>query len=145
MRSLHTQVAFLTFAWVSFTVPGYAIAFFTPTIINELGFSVANSQLLSVSPYAAGCVCVILVGILSDRRQLRGPYVISGAVIGIVGCITLHTQTSPGAALVGLVLAAAGIFPCTPVIFAWTSSNAGGDFKRGVAIAMVSGFANLGG
>ena len=70
---------------------------------------------------------------------------IAGAIIGIVGCLTLYTQTRPGAALVGVVLAVVGIFPCVPVILAWTSSNAGGDFKRGVAIAMVNGLANLGG
>ncbi|KAI9568277.1 major facilitator superfamily domain-containing protein [Boletus coccyginus] len=130
---------------ICFSAPGYAISLFTPTIINELGLSVANSQLLSVPPYAAGCVCSILVGIYSDRHQLRGPYVIAGAVVGIVGCVTLYTQTKPGAALVGVVLAVMGIFPCVPVILAWTSSNAGGDFKRGVAIAMVNGLANLGG
>ncbi|KAI9461487.1 major facilitator superfamily domain-containing protein [Boletus coccyginus] len=130
---------------IGFTVPGYAIAFFTPTIINELGFSVANSQLLSVTPYAAACVCIILVGIHSDRHQLRGPYIIAAAFTGIMGSVTLYTQTRHSATLVGIVLLAMGTFPCTPVIFAWTSSNAGGDFKRGVAIAMVSGFANLGG
>jgi len=67
-RSLYTQVAFLTFEWASFSVPNHAISLFMPTIINELGFSVANSQLLSIPPYAAGCICVILVGIYSDKH-----------------------------------------------------------------------------
>ncbi|KAI9460320.1 MFS general substrate transporter [Boletus coccyginus] len=130
---------------IGFSVPGYAIAFFTPTIINELGFSVADSQLLSIPPYAVACVCVILVGIHSDRHHLRGPYMIAAALIGMVGFIILYTQTRPGAALVGLVLAIVGIAPSGPVALAWTSSNAGGDLKRGVAIAMVTGLANIGG
>ncbi|KAI9566948.1 major facilitator superfamily domain-containing protein [Boletus coccyginus] len=107
---------------IGFSVPAYAIAFFSPTIINELGFSVADSQLLSIPPYAVACVCVILVGIHSDRHHLRGPYMIAAALIGMVGFIILYTQTRPGAALVGLVLAI-----------------------RGVAIAMVTGLANIGG
>ena len=145
-RSSYTQVVFLTFSYgASFSVPAYAIAFFTPTIINELGFSVANSQLLSIPPSAAACVCVILVGIHSDRHHIRGPYVIAASLIGLVGFITLYTQTSPAAALVGLVLAVVGMAPSGPVALAWNSSNAGGDFKRGVAIAMVVGLANIGG
>lgn len=70
---------------------------------------------------------------------------IAGASIGMTGFIIIYTQTSPGVTLVGVVLAAAGIFPCTPVTLAWASSNAGGDIKRGVAIAMVTGLAGLGG
>lgn len=133
------------FTWTSLLVPGYAIALFTPTIINELGFSAANAQLLSVPPFVGGCVCTILVGTCSDRHQLRGPYVIAGAFVALVGYIVLYTQTSPGASYVGVVLAAAGTFPPIAVILAWASSNAGGDIKRGVAIAMVIGFGNLGG
>ncbi|KAI9460333.1 MFS general substrate transporter [Boletus coccyginus] len=113
---------------IGFSVPAYAIAFFSPTIINELA-----------------CVCVILVGIHSDRHHLRGPYVIAAALVGMVGIITLYTQTRPGAALVGLLLTTVGIAPSAPIALAWVSSNAGGDFKRGVAIAMVTGFANIGG
>lgn len=136
---------FLTFVSASLIVPGYAIALFTPTIINELGFSAVNAQLLSVPPFVAGCITTLLVGIHSDKRQLRGPYVIGGILAGLAGCITLYTQTNPIIALLGVVGAATGIFPTIPVILAWTSSNAGGDVKRGVAIAMVVGLANTGG
>ena len=57
----------------------------------------------------------------------------------------LYIEARPGAALVGVVLAAMGIFPSIPVALAWVSSNAGGDIKRGVAIALVNGLGNLGG
>ena len=64
---------------------------------------------------------------------------------GLVGCMILYMQARPGAALVGVVLAAMGISPSVPVSLAWVSSNAGGDIKRGVAIALVNGLGNLGG
>lgn len=121
------------------------MALFTPTIINELGFSAANAQLLSIPPYVAGCLSVIVVGICSDKHRLRGPYVLGGGIVGLVGCLLLYTQVQPGVALFGVVLAAVGVFPCVPVVLAWVSSNAGGDIKRGVAIAMVNGLGNLGG
>jgi len=129
----------------SMAVSVYSLALFIPTIINELGFSAVHSQLLSVPPYVAGCVCTLFVGIFSDMNNLRGPYVIGGACVSLVGYIVLYTQTNPGASYVGTVLAAAGVYPTVPISIAWISSNAGGDMKRGVAIAVVVGGANLGG
>ncbi|KAN0087462.1 Major facilitator superfamily domain containing protein [Tylopilus felleus] len=133
------------FIYIGFVIPAYSLALFTPTIINELGFSAANAQLLSIPPYVAGCLSVIVVGICSDKHRLRGPYVLGGGIVGLVGCLLLYTQVQPGVALFGVVLAAVGVFPCVPVVLAWVSSNAGGDIKRGVAIAMVNGLGNLGG
>lgn len=116
-----------------------------PTIVHELGFSGANAQLLSVPPFVLGCTATIIVGIYSDKHQLRGPYVIAGGFIALAGYIVLYTQRSPGVSYTGAILAAMGSFPPVPVIIAWVSSNAGGDIKRGVALAMVIGFGNLGG
>ena len=123
----------------------YAIALFTPTIINELGFSAANAELLSVPPFVVGCICTILAGIASDIHKMRGPYVIAGASVSLVGYIILYTQTSAGAAYIGTILAAAGVYPTIAIAITWAGSNAGGDTKRGVVIAMVNGMANLGG
>ncbi|KIM85952.1 hypothetical protein PILCRDRAFT_5051 [Piloderma croceum F 1598] len=76
-------------------VPIYAIALFTPTIINELGYSAANAQLLSVPPFAGGFFTV-LVGIYSDKYQIRGPIVAGGVFISLIGYIVLYTQKAPG-------------------------------------------------
>jgi len=91
-------------------IPTFAVSFFTPTIISELNFSVTDAQLLSAPPYVAGCICTIVVGIYSDKLQLRGPFVIGGALVGLVGFIVLYTQTNPSAALVGVVLGVMGIY-----------------------------------
>ena len=45
----------------------------------------------------------------------------------------------------GTVIAACGVFPSIPVVVAWVGGSAGGDVKRGVALAMAIGAANLGG
>ncbi|KAF9237557.1 MFS general substrate transporter [Melanogaster broomeanus] len=106
--------------YMGLLVPGYAIALFTPTIINELGFSAANAQLLSVPPFVAGCMFTILVGIYSDKHKIRGPYIVGGAFVSLVGYIVLYTQSDP-------------------------NSSYAGDMKRGVVLAMVIGLGNLGG
>ena len=70
---------------------------------------------------------------------------IAGAFVSLVGYIVLYTQTSPGASYAGTVLAVFGVFPTIAVDLAWAGSNAGGDVKRGVVLAMVIGMGNLGG
>jgi hypothetical protein len=131
--------------YIGLLIPIYAIALFTPTIIKELGYSAANAQLLTVPPYVAGCFCTILVGIYSDKCQLRGPFVIGGATVSLIGYVVLYTRGTAGVGYAGTFLAAVGVFPTIAVMVAWAGGNAGGDMKRGVVIAMVIGLANLGG
>jgi len=146
LQALKDYKIYLQFIiYIGLVVPGYGISLFTPTIINNLGFSAANAELLSAPPFLAGCVTTVLFGIYSDKRKIRGPFVIGSALIGLIGYVILYTQTSPGISYFGTVLTAMGVFPCIPIDLAWVSSNAGGDIKRGVAIAMVNGFGNLGG
>ncbi|KAF6740917.1 phthalate transporter [Ephemerocybe angulata] len=126
-------------------IPVYAISLFTPTIVNEMGFTAAISQLLTVPPFVCGCILTLVFGILSDRKNLRGPFVIAGATISMIGYIILISQKSLGGSYAGAILAATGVYPCVPVTLAWAGSNAGGDMRRGVALAMVIGMGNLGG
>ncbi|TFK67362.1 MFS general substrate transporter [Pluteus cervinus] len=130
---------------IGLVIPVYAIALFTPTIVNELGFGAAEAQLLTVPPYVAGCIATIAVGFWSDRLNLRGPFIIGGAFVSLVGYIVLYTQDKPVPAYIGAILAAVGIFPTVPVDLAWAGSTAGGDVRKGVVIAMVIGIGNLGG
>ncbi|EGO25330.1 hypothetical protein SERLADRAFT_368727 [Serpula lacrymans var. lacrymans S7.9] len=131
--------------FIGILVPVYCIALFMPTIINELGYSAANAQLLSVPPFVAGCIFTIVVGIISDKHQLRGPYIIGCALVSLIGFIILYVEDRPGPSYAGAILAAVGVFPTVAVELAWVASGAGGDMKRGVAIAMVIGIGNLGG
>ncbi|KAG2348123.1 MFS general substrate transporter [Suillus weaverae] len=131
--------------YLGLLVPGYAIALFSPTIINELGYTAANAQLLSVPPFVAGAIATIIVGVYSDKHNLRGPYIIGGALVSLVGYILLYCSVQAGPSYVGACLAAAGNYPTVAVVLAWAGSNAGGDLKRGVVLAMVIGLGNLGG
>jgi hypothetical protein len=50
-------------------IPVYAFSLFIPTIINNLGYTAANAQLLSTPPYVAGCIFTVAIGILSDNMK----------------------------------------------------------------------------
>lgn len=50
----------------------YAFSLFLPTIVEQLGFTSAKAQLLTVPPYAVAAVCTIGIGWLADRTGWRG-------------------------------------------------------------------------
>ncbi|KAG2369031.1 major facilitator superfamily domain-containing protein [Suillus spraguei] len=131
--------------YLGLLVLGYAIALFSPTIVNELGYSTANAQLLVVPPFLAGAIATIVVGIHSDKHNLSDPYIIDGALVSLVGYIMLYCSVRAGPSYAGTCLAAAGTYPAIPIILAWAGSNAGGDLKRRVVLVMVIGISNLGG
>jgi Sec-independent protein secretion pathway component TatC len=129
----------------SVVVPVYAVALFTPTTIKSLGFSAAAAQLLSIPPFVCGCISTILTGIYSDKMNLRGPFVVLGAGVSMIGYIIAYATSKPGPGYAAAIIAASGVFPTIAVNIAWAGGNAGGDMKRGVVIAMVIGIGNLGG
>jgi len=126
-------------------VPIYAIALFLPTIIHSLGYSAADAQLLTIPPFVAGCIITISVGYFSDKYNFRGPFIIGGCIISLVGFIVLITETRPGAGYAGSFIAAIGVFPTIAISLAWAGSAAGGDVRKGVTFAIVIGLGNLGG
>jgi len=131
--------------YIGLLIPVYAIALFTPTIVQELGFTAAQAQLLTIPPFVCGCIATIGVGYLSDKYSMRGPFIIGSCFVALIGYIVLYTQSAPGAGYAGAVLAAVGVYPTIAVDLAWAGSIAGGDTRKGVVIAMVIGLGNLGG
>ena len=129
----------------SVVIPAYAVALFTPTIINDLGFSAANAQLLSIPLFVCGCITTLIIGVYSDKLNSRGPFIILGATISMVGYIIAYTTSKPGPGYAAAILATSGVYPTIPVSIAWAGGNAGGDMKRGIVLAMVVGIGNLGG
>lgn len=123
----------------------YAIALFIPTIINELGYSAARAQLLTIPVFVAGCLTTVLFGWLSDKYVIRGPFIIGSCLLSLIGFIILYTTKTPGASYVGAVFAAMGAYPTIAIDVAWAGSAVGGDIQKGVALAMVVGTGNLGG
>ncbi|KAH8832715.1 major facilitator superfamily domain-containing protein [Flagelloscypha sp. PMI_526] len=132
--------------YIGLLIPVYAIALFLPSIVNQLGYSAAKAQLLTIPPFVAGCLMTILIGFLSDKFKLRGPFIVGMASISLIGYIVLYTQPKhAGASYAGAFLCAVGVYPTIAVDLAWAGSAAGGDMDRGVLIAMVIGMGNLGG
>ncbi|CAG8615761.1 6334_t:CDS:10 [Funneliformis mosseae] len=124
----------------------YSFAMFLPSIVNGLGFDFVISQLLSVPPFLCGTASTLFVAVLSDRKRIRGPFIVILSLFGIVGYILLIVPSSGitvkyiGACVVGI-----GAIPCLATSVAWLTNNVAGNGKRSVATAMLVAFANVGG
>ncbi|KAH8898844.1 MFS general substrate transporter [Thozetella sp. PMI_491] len=137
---VHMLITFLVYTGL------YSYSLFLPTIVNSLGtWSPQTSQLMTVPPYIAACICCIGAGYLADRWGQRGIFMIFFMCTAIVGLVMLLATSSPGVRYTGCFFLACGIYPNVPQGVAWNGNNIGGSLKRGVGIAMHVGFGNLGG
>jgi len=124
----------------------YSIALFLPSIIKSLGFTGPQAQLLTVPVNFFAALYTIATGAISDRTGYRGPWVVFNSVLAVIGyALAFASNGAPALGYAGAAVAAAGSYASASVLPAWTASNAGGEVKRGIAIAMGIGCSSLGG
>ncbi|KAG8711728.1 hypothetical protein FRC09_020444 [Ceratobasidium sp. 395] len=97
-----------------------------------------------VPPYVAACILTVVTGMTADRLKTRGRFLIGCYLLSMVGFIMLLASPKPAVQYAAVYIAAAGAFPNAAMVMAWCG-NFGGSMKRGIAIAMVVAFGNLGG
>ncbi|KAG1793326.1 uncharacterized protein HD556DRAFT_1443761 [Suillus plorans] len=77
-------------------------------------------------------------------RSAVSAFWFSSLVFSIAAALNINSVQA-GLSYVGVCLAAAGNYLTLAVVLAWAGSNARGDLKRGVVLAMAIGISNLGG
>jgi len=70
-------------------LPANTISLFLPTIINCLGYSATQAQLLSIPPYVVASITTMSTAILAERTGQRAPFIIGSSAVSIVGYIML--------------------------------------------------------
>ncbi|KAA8651940.1 uncharacterized protein ATNIH1004_000839 [Aspergillus tanneri] len=126
---------------------GYAVSFFTPTILNQLGWTAVRAQVMSIPIYAIAMVVSLSMAFLSDRLKHRYGFTLAGCLIATTGYVLLICQTAipVGARYFALVAITSGGYLTQPILMGWLSNNMGGHYKQSVASAMQIGFGNCGG
>jgi cyanate permease len=72
----------------------YAVSFFIPTIIQEMGYTAAMSQLRTIPIFIVAGVTALLVAWATDRVQHRYAFTIAGVVVSGIGYVVLLCQSS---------------------------------------------------
>ncbi|GMK56633.1 hypothetical protein CspeluHIS016_0304730 [Cutaneotrichosporon spelunceum] len=136
---------FFGFAFFSAVIPLYCFSLFSPTIINQLGYTAGKAQLMSVPPYVLASIMTIVMGWLSDRYKTRTPFLMVFGIMGSVGYGLLLANISTAVSYFALFFAACGIYPAFPIIVAWGSNNIGGTLKKSVGTGLLICSGNSGG
>lgn len=65
------------------------------TIIRSLGYSSVKAQLFTVPPNMGGFFMVIIGTYVSDKIKMRGPIMIVGCLLAVIGYIMLLVPARP--------------------------------------------------
>ena len=110
--------------------PIYSYSLFLPIILEEFGYSLYITQLLTVPPNTLAFCMVLLTCWLSDRFKFRGYFMLGWILVAIGGYIMLLVTPNTNVEYGGTFLVAAGIFPCSPLIMAWLANNLAPHYVR---------------
>ncbi len=126
---------------------GYAGAFFTPTILKQLGWTAVRAQVLSIPIYIVSFIITMITAVASDRLRHRYAFTMIGVLVATAGYVLLLAQKSVpvGVRYFAVYLITTGGYITQPVTLTWLANNMGGHYKRSVAAAMQIGFGNCGG
>ncbi|KAL4895466.1 major facilitator superfamily domain-containing protein [Aspergillus ambiguus] len=129
------------------TISLYGYTYSVPTIIQGLGYSSANAQLLTVPPYIVGVISIVAFSWLSDSKQIRWISIIFPYAIACVGLIALLAipPRLPGLTYAFLFTIPAGASPPIMGLLSWFGNNLAPSWKRAIGMALVISVGNLGG
>ncbi|PPQ76146.1 hypothetical protein CVT26_011796 [Gymnopilus dilepis] len=142
MTSPHVIIMFVVYFMGGTSL--YGLALFLPSIVNQLGFSPNESQLLSVGPATISSVTVI-AAYLSDKHRSRALPLIIISFLAVAGLVIYLTSTNKHLLYGSLYLMVPGIYGKTPVVAAWISNNSEPYYRRATSIALGFIATNAGG
>ena len=124
----------------------YGVGFWLPTLIKASGVTdTRDIGLLTMIPYGAAAITMILIGYSSDRMKERRWHVAVPAVIGAVGLVmsTFYTGNTV-AAIITLTVATVGILGALSQFWSLPTSFLGGA-AAAAGIALINSVGNLAG
>ncbi len=82
----------------------YSYSLFVPTIIRALGYTATIAQLFTVPPNLAAFFLVLVSAGFSDRLRARGPFMLGGCLLAIIGYAMLIAAKRPAVSYGGKFL-----------------------------------------
>ncbi|KAG5292581.1 MFS transporter [Histoplasma ohiense] len=123
----------------------YGLSYFTPSIVQALGYSPTKTQLLTVPPFACAFVATMIAAYFADRYKQRGITSICTSTIALVGAGLGLKGRSIASRYASIFLLVTGIYATAPSFISWMTNNTSGHVRRATAIAMAFVSTNSGG
>ncbi|KAF5324080.1 hypothetical protein D9619_011224 [Psilocybe cf. subviscida] len=123
----------------------FGMAYFTPSIVQGLGFTAERAQLMSVPPFAAAFFVMMIGSYISDRYRCRGAVAMFSALLGVIGFTMFLASTSHRIQYASLFFSIPGIYLGAPTYSSWIANNSAPHTRRATAIAIAFISTNIGG
>ncbi|CAF1166293.1 unnamed protein product [Adineta ricciae] len=131
--------------YIGITEPFYSLSFFSPTIIQSLGYQSYQAQLMTAPPYAFSFITTMATAYFSDRYTRRTIFIVFWLMITIIGFIILIIVDNLHVKYFAIFLTAGGISPCIATCITFLSGNISPHTKRATALAFMISVGNSGG
>jgi MFS family permease len=120
--------------------PISALKFTLPTIIQQMGFTSSNAQLMTIPCYCLGAISAFVSARFSDKCKRRMPFIVAAQTLVVIAfCIMAplapKIKQNIGPCYFAICLACLGFYPINPGGNAWTSNNLAGPTKRAMGMA----------
>ncbi|KAJ7107243.1 major facilitator superfamily domain-containing protein [Mycena crocata] len=123
----------------------YSLAYFTPSIVQSLGYTAAKAQLMSVPPFSVAFVLTMITAYIADRYQCRGAVTVFASVLCTIGFAMFLGSKNHHVQYGSLFLSIPGTYLMAPAISTWNANNAAPHVRRATAIAIGFIMTNSGG
>jgi MFS family permease len=123
----------------------FGLAYFTPTIVEGLGYSKTETQLLTVPPFAIAFFVTMAAAFIADRYRCRGLTAICTTCLAVIGFSLFLTGETVAVRYTSLCFLIAGIYSSAPSLISWIPNNTAAHTRRATAIAMGFVSTNIGG
>ncbi|KAH9878139.1 hypothetical protein J1614_003356 [Plenodomus biglobosus] len=130
------------------TVGVYGFTATVPSVINGLGYSSANAQLLTIPIYVFAAIVTLMFAWASDLTRIRSPYIIAGysiAACAFIAQLAIPKPRYPGVTYGFLFPVAAGLYCPFTCLVSWIGNSLAPSSKRAVGMALLISVGNMGG
>ncbi|KAF9459787.1 major facilitator superfamily domain-containing protein [Collybia nuda] len=123
----------------------YGLAYFTPSILQGLGYTATRAQLMSVPPFATAFFVNLISAYISDRYHCRGFVTMFTCTLCVIGFAMYLGSQSASVKYGSLFLSITGTYCAAPALSTWSANNAAPHARRATAIAIGFIMTNSGG
>ncbi|CEL10640.1 hypothetical protein ASPCAL13756 [Aspergillus calidoustus] len=125
-------------------LPVTAFTTFLPMIVEGMGYEGVKATLMSVPPFVAGTVGLVIIVYSSDHLKERSLHTVFGMALGLIGCVVMATSGSDKLRYGFAHVCLAGVFVGGPLVAVWLASNTPGKAARSIILG-INGWSNLAG
>jgi MFS transporter, ACS family, tartrate transporter len=141
------RVLGMSVVYFSMIIPIYALAFFLPAIVKQMGsYSTVQIGFITAIPYVFASIGLLVLARRSDRLGERVYHFAVPAAVGAAGLVlaAVTLSSSPVLALVGFTLGAIGCISTLPCFWSETPKLLTG-VAAAAGIALISSIGNIAG